>query len=247
MAQILRFGDAPSFIKHSNNTGCLVDTNILFSLSYPLDKFNDESEKIFNIFSDSKIPVYTNINVRSEFIELHRRVVIPESLIDLLEDANDNLHPQVTLKLKSLRTQFRAAHENEKLFKLSDQKIKGFRKLLSQYRVNGVDMWLKFCSDYLVGRIQDTWRRTVDLWHLNYPPSMARNGEHPFFNEDLNWGNMVHLVEKFGLGASDAMILNFFKNSKLNMLVTADVDLIYCASKLKLPGKTIFVPDNLRL
>ena len=75
---------------------------------YPLDNFNEHAEA-FKILTEFEVPIYTNVNIRSEFIEFYRRVIIPEALIDLLEDSGENLQPMILQKLKSLRTRYRNA------------------------------------------------------------------------------------------------------------------------------------------
>ena len=56
---------------------------------------------------------------------------------------------------------------------------------------------------------------------------------------------MVGLVEKFGIGTSDAMILNLFQCSKLDMLITTDTDLVYAFKRIKTGEKRLFTPLNL--
>ncbi len=56
--------------------GCLVDNSILFALSYPLDAFNDDAEQAFNVLTKESIPVFTNVNIRTEFIELHQHLTL---------------------------------------------------------------------------------------------------------------------------------------------------------------------------
>jgi predicted nucleic acid-binding protein len=64
--------------KESFEKGCMVDTNALFAAAFPLDHHNEWAEKVFDELHRLDIPIYTNLNIRSEFIELSRRVLIPE-------------------------------------------------------------------------------------------------------------------------------------------------------------------------
>lgn len=75
--------------------GCLVDTSILFAASYPPDEFNTESEELFDYLAELEIPLLTNVNVRSEFIDQHRRVSVPEGLSDLYTSQGKALNPIV--------------------------------------------------------------------------------------------------------------------------------------------------------
>ncbi len=246
MAELRNFGELLSMSKtHKfSESGCLVDNSILFALSYPLDTFNEEAEKAFNILSKNSIPAFTNVNIRTEFIELHRRVAIPEALIDLLEDSEKLLDTELAQQLKSLRTSYRKAQKEEKSYKLDDRSIKKYRNLLKKYELGEKDGWEQFCEDYLTGAVQSIWDTTVKQWNLNFI-SLRATEKHPLIKEDVTWENMVKLVERFGLGSMDAMILNLFRCSTLSVLLTADEDLAYAAEKLKLKDKFVFVPNSL--
>jgi predicted nucleic acid-binding protein len=50
--------------------GCIIDTNVIFAESYPNDNYNAWAEEVFEVLHRNLIPVYTNMNVRSEFIDL---------------------------------------------------------------------------------------------------------------------------------------------------------------------------------
>lgn len=224
--------------------GCLVDNSILFALSYPLDAFNHEAEQAFNVLTRESIPVFTNVNIRTEVIELHRRVAIPEALIDLLEDAEKILDDEIVQQLKSIRTSYRKFQKEERPYKLGDRAIKKYRQLLQKYESKGKDGWEQFCEDYLTGAIQSIWDTTVNQWNLNFI-SLSATEKHPLIQQEVTWENMVKLVERFGLGSMDAMILNLFQCSTLNVVLTADSDLAYAAQRLKLKNKLVFIPDSL--
>ncbi len=55
---------------------CFVDTTVLFAQTYPLDPFQDEVAPIFDLRSQVQASMFTNVNVRAEFLENHRRVLI---------------------------------------------------------------------------------------------------------------------------------------------------------------------------
>lgn len=68
--------------------------------------FNGESVQAFEQLAEFKIPVFTNVNVRAEFLENHRRVLIAECLIDFLEDMGLQLDGLLAEKLKGHRTSY---------------------------------------------------------------------------------------------------------------------------------------------
>ncbi len=86
------FSALPNYFKSQGTEKlCFVDTTILFAETYPLDTFHDETVVVFDLLSKAGISVVTNVNVRAEFLENHRRVLIAECLIDLLEDQGSEL------------------------------------------------------------------------------------------------------------------------------------------------------------
>ena len=100
--------------------GCIVDTNIVFAFSFPLDTFNEWAEAVVSTLHKLNIPIYTNLNVRSEFIDLNRRVMIPEGLVDFYEEIDGSFDEgAVMAKLKSLKTRKRKAF---------------FRRILDRFR-----------------------------------------------------------------------------------------------------------------
>lgn len=84
-ASIRGFKELASYFSQEESLGCFVDTSVLFSQTYPLDAFNEESEQAFDALAEHGVSVFTNINVRAEFLENHRCVLIAECLIDILE------------------------------------------------------------------------------------------------------------------------------------------------------------------
>ena len=82
MSQLDQIGESPR--------GCLIDTNVLFALNNLYEKHHKDAHKSFQFLSENNIPVYTNVTIRSEFIDLLRRVLIPKYLLGLgLKDNKD--------------------------------------------------------------------------------------------------------------------------------------------------------------
>ncbi len=148
--------------------GVFVDTSVLFSATYDLDIFNEKVAFLFGKFSDYNIPIYANVNIRSEFIELHRRVLIAESLIDLLEDLGSSLSDEINYKLKSVKTRYRKAIDEERIFRLSDSEIKKIRSLFSKHKNSSKDGWEAFCDNYLSGRIESLWLQAEEKFNLHF-------------------------------------------------------------------------------
>lgn len=224
--------------------GCLMDTSILFSASYDLDLFNAEAARAVDVLADLGVPIYTTYNVRSEFLELHRRIIIPECLADLLEDVGKELRPELVAKLTSMRTQMRKATADGKPYKLSEQQIKIFRAALATYRLGEQDGWEAFCQNYLSEKIERVWDAAVEQLGLNFIGLRAEEDNAVLLGQP-SWKGTTALVGRFGIGSVDALILDLFFNSKFLFLVTSDRDMAYCVAQTKQPGRFVFLPDGI--
>ena len=223
--------------------GCFADTTILFSATYPLDLFNEQSEMIFELIAPLKIPIFTNVNVRAEFLESHRRVLVAECLIELLEDRESALDGPILEKLKAHRTSYRRKVAEEKTAKMDVGQIKLFRRLLSGYEFQGRDGWDLFCRDYLQKRLAPIWEEAETEFELNFI-SLRSDDETPFLNSRPEWSKAVDLMGRYGIASADAMILNMFLCSKIPVLLTADVEMAECAVKESKGAKRVFIPDS---
>lgn len=81
--------------------GCLVDTSVLFAVSYPNDAHNTAASEVFDYLAELKIPAFTNVNIRAEFIQNQFQVMVPEGLADLYAAHGKSLNPIVYKKLQS--------------------------------------------------------------------------------------------------------------------------------------------------
>ena len=244
MVKICKISQLDQLEKSPN--GCLVDTNILFALNNSCEKFHEDAQKSFCFVREKKhIPVYTNVNIKLEFIDLLRRLIIPKHLMGLYQNKED-LGLEIKKKLESLKDNLNKSELELKTFKLSDWDIKEWRRLLSKiFNHKGREnknAWEIFCSDYLSGALSDIWYETEKQWDMKL---LSYKTDKALFIKEPEWNDMISFVEKFGIGSSDAMILNFFLCSKIPLLLTADRDLLYAIEKSNLfKNKIIAISDT---
>jgi hypothetical protein len=74
---------------------------------------------VFDVLQRNNIPVYTNMNVRSEFINLQRRVLIAEGLVSFYAQTSAFLDGPLYDKLKKLKRRADDALRNENPLKVS--------------------------------------------------------------------------------------------------------------------------------
>ena len=222
--------------------GCVVDTSILFALSYPNDSHNDSADQIFEYLQELKIPTFTNVNIRAEFLNLCFQVIVPEGLADLQSNHADNLFSQVLDK--KLKSHYVLIHEARKTgisYKMSTKKIEEWKKLLRD-NVYSSDGWYQFCHDYIGSRIETTWDDTCKVAGINF--LSLRSGEtQDWKTGPIDWSDVTHIIGQYGIGSFDAMIINLFLNSHFDFLITADSEIARVVRDLS-NTKIVLCPDN---
>jgi len=239
---LIRAHDLRNFLDRSPamRTGCLVDTNILFAANYSLDRFHGAATDIFETLINEQVPRFANVNIRSEFINLSRRIVIAQALLDLFHAIGTDLPTDVYNKLKSIKTRTATKENEESLFRLQEQEIEEIRVLFTQYRpTDDQDLWDWFCEDYLKGKISGEWEWVEEDFGINF--LSLRHGENSrHLENELKWENVVGIIEKTGIGSADAMIVNLLLQSKYGFIVSADADIVFAMEKI-LPGNKFVV------
>lgn len=239
---IKRFSELPSFLKQSNPSGCFIDTSILVSATYDLDLFHDVAGEAFDFIAESNTPPFTNINVRAEFLEHQRRILIAECLVDFLEDFSQELDERLLFKLQSHRTLYRRRIVEKKSVKMDVNQIKVWRGLLSDFSSTKGNGWDVFCKNYFYQKITPLWSWVVETFDMNFI-SIRSNDENKFLNSIPHWEEAAAIIGRNGIGSGDAMILNMFLCSKIPILITADLEMAEVALKESNGAKTIFIPD----
>ncbi|MGK5085313.1 hypothetical protein WDW37_18660 [Bdellovibrionota bacterium FG-1] len=122
----ISINDLPQLIRSKSGIklGCVVDTNAFFAASLTADRINTWAEEVFKVLQVHSVPTFTNINIRSEYLELQRRVLIPEGLLAFYEKSNkETMDKALKAQLHSLRTQVNTAIDEKRLFKFNDQQV----------------------------------------------------------------------------------------------------------------------------
>lgn len=202
--------------------GCIVDTNILFAASYDYDSNNEWAREVFDLLHRNNITVYTNMNVRSEFINLQRRTLIAEGLVSFYVQTSSFLDGPIYDKLKKLKRRADDALKNESPLKVSESEINEYMDLFGhQPFPDRASPWTFFCRDYFSPYIDNVWPNAVKELKINFLGTREIESK-DFFNKHPSWDNMITILGESGIGSADAMILNLFKESTLPLLITAD-------------------------
>jgi len=219
-----------SFTKYlkSNDieTGCLSDTGFLYALSYKDDRLFELANDVHDLLVEYKIPIYSNVISRMEWIDLIFRKQVTLGCVQAFESAaSHSFHKSVYNTLKDIRDKNTAAKKNNESYKVDESRLKKLRKnLINDY---GIVDWVDFCSQYVDQKLINEWESIEQDFGLNFVEIME--GEiSSLFDSELKWKDMVEIMGKQGLRGPDAMIVNCFDKSKFQLLITSDSDFEYC-------------------
>lgn len=226
--------------------GCVVDTNILFGAAYPVDRLNTWAERFFEICHSNNIPIYTNINIRAEFMDLYRRALIVESLLTLRSKYRADLPDDIEKRMKALDTRVLDNIKKNRSTQLNEREIKEYRKtllsLFPKISSSGRDLWQILCYDFLEPQLRPVWSDTTKTLGINFAGSRSVESTE-LFSKTLNWDGATEIMGQSGMGSGDAMIVNFFSCSRFSLLATADVQAAEHAQGM-LPSRTILLPQD---
>ena len=109
MATILPYNEILKNINIRNTPKkALIDTCALVSFSIDVHEFHDETFDLFETLIKHKFNIYTNVTIRSEFIDYQRRVIITEALTSLSQQISGVLtYHELAKRLKSHRPMYK--------------------------------------------------------------------------------------------------------------------------------------------
>ena len=224
------------------STGILVDTNVLISATYEMDLFHEETTQFLDVLIGKQAPLFCNVNVRSEFLEIHRRIIFTEALLSFESVTKGSaLDVEFRKKLSSLRSNQKTREDQGRTpLRLSEADLKIFKSLVMQE--DDGKLWNKFSSEYIGDNLIEVWNSTVEKIGLN-PLSLREEDKKQYIITVPDWEDAVRLMSSHGLSSSDAMIVNMFRSSVFELILSSDADIGTSVSMLKLPNKLCILPD----
>lgn len=225
--------------------GVVVDTNILISATYDFDTFFDQTNDLLSLLATNNIPLYCNVNVRAEFLEIHRRIIFTEALLSLEAAVTlSSLPLELSKKLASLRSnQNKREKDGRDPVRLSEADIKGYKLLMIGVQGTKGNLWDTFCADYVGDSLSKTWDVLVEDIGLNFL-SMRQEDQDNHLITTPEWEKAVELMSKQGVSSSDAMILNIFLSSKFAAILSSDTDIGIAISSVNRSDKVCLLPDS---
>lgn len=245
MGRCLPFSEIDIYLREgSKPSGCLADTNFLVAIGDKDHHFYEDAQFFFEKLASYDIPISVSVSARAEFIDYKRRVIVTEALMGMLVPTSKwQISSVVREVLKKQKGWIDNQADLESEPYLTDARIKLCKQTFLPKNHSGQIGWLRFCLEYLDGRLVKAWDQLVDDLILNYVDMRAEDSKF-LFRKDLLWTEMYRLSEETALGSQDAMILNLLNSSVFPFVVTSDFDLAYSVLA-STEEKVAFVPDNL--
>ncbi len=246
MEQALPFSEIDQYLKKLNSPvqGCLIDTQFLIAVTDELHPFYEDAEFLFEKLAEYRIPIFTTVTTRSEFVDIRRRFIITETLMGMLSASSKWKISAATQKiLRAQKTWIDAQAANDALPLFTDSRIKDCKESFMPRTQSGQIGWVQLCNEYLSGKLFESWNILSEELNLNY---IDLRGEElsPYMNEKVQWHKMHSISEQTCLSSNDSMLVNVLNCSKFPFIVSADFDIAYSvlASNSK---KVVLIPDNL--
>ena len=149
--------------------GCIIDSNILIAATYDLHPFNEECLGLFEELAKYRVPVFTTVTVRTEYLDFVRRLTITEKLMDILSESQRyNLSERVRVELRRHKTWIDIEASKGNVPVLPDNRIKDCKQVFDPKIHSGKLGWLSFCDSFLNGVLLRHWTKIEDELGINY-------------------------------------------------------------------------------
>lgn len=229
--------------------GILIDTNILVAATYELDRYNDVASIFIDELLSHKIPLYCNVNIKAEFLDIHRRIIASEAILGFEDTCEKSLlPPSLASDLSSYRRKWENQRRNkpeEPPLRLSDSEIKKFRLQMISIKGASGDLWTTLSSDQIDTKLETVWAYAENELGLNFL-SLRKEDQERFLDRKPEWEGVLKLMSNPGLSSYDAMIVNMFLASKFEVIASSDSDIAIALQRSGLSNKHVIIPDELK-
>ena len=246
MGRVIAFSEFKRYLEELDNNsfvrGSTLDANILISLTYEVKSNYDEVTHFIDALCSEKFELFTTINTRAEFLDFHRRLIMTEYLIDIINFGSTwNLPKTARAQIQSQLGQLRRNEKNGGDPVFSDRQIKKIKSSFSAGSHSGQQGWIKLC-DILLKHQLDGSESALNEFGIKYlsqnDPKQAN-----MFHTEVAWSEAKRISEKTCIGIADAMIINAFSSSYFPFMVSTDFDIGYTVLASK-NLKDVIVPDQ---
>lgn len=242
MGRIVAFSEFEDYLKKLSTQdfarGCILDANILISLTYEARDDREEVINFLDILALSGFKCFTTVTTRAEFLDFHRKLIMTENLLEaLLPTSTIKLSSKARAKIQSEKGQL--TRSKGPIF--FDGHLKRIRAAFSENSDSEFDSWKKVCNLFLSGKISaiDEELQNLEITYV----SQNEESQKDFFTKKIDWPEARRISEETCLGISDSMILNALQCSRFPFVVSADSDFAFAALS-SIGIKDVVMPDK---
>lgn len=248
MGKVMAFSAAEDHVSALSSNGgvvrAILDTNVLIAASYEIKDSHEQVAGLLQRLEELGVEFYATVTTKAEFMEFHRRLLLTETLIDLVDEHSKVKVPKAAVgeirkSIASMKSK-QARDGSDPIF--NDAQIKAIKAEFSAGSHSGHIGWLKVCDTYLKGYLREIESELEDRGISYLSPNDQSQAD--LFTKQVEWPIAASLVEKTGLSISDAMILNSLNCSVCQFAISMDFDFGF-AVLADPESKDVLMPDKL--
>ena len=246
MGRVIPFSEFQRYISEQRRrsdffTGAILDTNILVAMSYEVKKEFERVRELLDIATEEGFRFFATVTTKAEFIDFNRRLIMTESLIDLVDaHSKAKITKGAKAAIDSATGTLRANVIRAADPVFTDTQLKNIKRSFSAGQHSGHAGWLTICKETLPDRLREVEEILFDRGVEYISPHDNKN---EIFNRTLEWDEAIRIVASTSISMSDAMILNALQASKCQFIVSMDFDIGYAALSSK-DTKDVVMPDD---
>ena len=212
--------------KHTNTPVCgaIIDTNVLVALTYEINKEHEEMLDLIELLTDEELRLYATVTTKSEFFDYHRRLLMTEGLLDLVDISSScHISERARAIINSKKAVLRRRQKLDKEAIFLDRELKEMKRSFSAGPHSGATGWLTLCREFLSGKLNkiDSELMTLGIRYL------SPNEPNDIFTGKPDWQGAITITETTCMSFSDSMILNVLQYTRGLIAISLDFDLGY--------------------
>jgi len=108
LGRVIPFSEIEAYLSSieriDKNKGTILDTNVLISANYDLRESQIQVAGLLDCLQRKNYRVFATVNTRSEYLEFQRRLILTESLLDMVDEfSRAKLPKNARAKIQTLK------------------------------------------------------------------------------------------------------------------------------------------------
>ena len=161
MGRVVPFSAADRYVKELAGKGhsvrAILDTNVLIASSYEIKDTHEQVVDLLRKLDQLGVKYFATVTTKAEFMEFQRRLMLTETLIDLVDGHSKVKVPKAAVdeirKSVASMNSKRARDGSDPIF--NDAQIKSIKAEFSAGSHSGQIGWLRLCDTFLKGYVSE--------------------------------------------------------------------------------------------